>query len=196
MNDRNRAEEVQIAWQSLSATMLTATSVHRVKDLSDKRSAVAVPSSAGVYAFWWTGNREQLMKANRHIVLKGPGGVKVDVNYHDWWPIDAPYPCLYVGKATNLRRRFGQHLLRGTAGRAHQPLSGNDKATPRTTSCQLRFGIEHVFPVEPNPLILIDEAVGFSWCDAFPDNAVAERFFAEDRLVGHLRPWFNIDSER
>lgn len=136
------------------------------------------------------------MQANRHIVLKGPGGVSVDVHYHDWWPTDAPFPCLYVGKATNLRRRFAQHILRGTAGRAHQPSTANAKATPRTTSCQLRFGIEHVFPAEANPAGLIDEAVGYSWCDEFSDNAVAERFFAEDRLVGHLRPWFNIDSER
>jgi len=27
-------------------------------------------------------------------------------------------------------------------------------------------------------------------------NAIAERFFEEDRLVGTWRPWFNIDSER
>ncbi|MFX1767699.1 MULTISPECIES: hypothetical protein [Paraburkholderia] len=72
----------------------------------------------------------------------------------------------------------------------------NKKVTPKTTSCQLRFGIEHVFPAEANPLDVVKSSVGFSYCDEFPDNAVAERFFAEDRLVGHLRPWFNIDSER
>ncbi len=196
MNDRNRAGEVQVAWQSLTAAMLTTESVRRVSDLCDSRGAVGVPSSAGVYAFWWIGSRTQLMQANRHIVLKGPGGISVDVHYRDWWPTDAPYPCLYVGKATNLRRRFAQHLLRGTAGRAHQPPTENAKVTPRTTSCQLRFGIEHIFAAEANPAGLIDEAVGYSWCDDFPENAVAERFFAEDRLVGHLRPWFNIDSER
>ncbi|MBA4233889.1 MAG: hypothetical protein C0465_25285 [Ralstonia sp.] len=60
----------------------------------------------------------------------------------------------------------------------------------------MRFGIEHVFPDEPAPLLLIQDAVGFSFYDEFSENAIAERFFAEDRLVGHLRPWFNIDSER
>jgi hypothetical protein len=75
--------------------------------------------------------------------------------------------------------------MRGTAGRAHEALSDNAKAKPRTTACQLRFGIEHVFRTHANPLALIDDC----------DNAVAERFFAEDRLVGHLRRWFNIDSE-
>lgn len=196
MNNRDRVGEVQVAWQLLTGTMLTAASVRRVKDLRDARIPPAVPLSAGVYAFWWTGSREQLLQANRHIVLKGPGGKSVDVHYHDWWPAEAPFPCLYVGKATNLRRRFREHLLPGTAGRAHRALSGNLKTKPRTSSCQLRFGIEHIFPAESDPLALIADSVGFSWCDEFPENAVAERFFAEDRLVGHFRPWFNIDSER
>lgn len=195
MNDRNRSGDVQIAWQSLSAAMLDASSVHSVKDLR-VGDVNCVPASPGVYAFWWVGEKKHLMGANRHIVLKGPGGVDVDVHYHDWWPSAAPYPCLYVGKSTDLKTRFRQHLLPGTAERAHQPLEGNFKAKPRTTSCQLRFGIEHIFPQEQKPLKLISEHVGFSWCDEFPDNAVAERFFAEDRLVGYLRPWFNIDSER
>lgn len=158
-------------------------------------SACCATERRGI-TFWWTGSRTQLLEANRHIVLKGPGGKKVDVHYHDWWPVKALSPCLYVGKATNLRRRFRQHLLSGTAGRAHQALSGNFKTKPRTSSCQLSFGIEHIFPAESNSLAFIADSVGFSWCDEFPDNAVAERFFAEDRLVGHFRPWFNIDSER
>jgi hypothetical protein len=196
MNDRNRAAEVEIAWQSLVAAMLKRASVRPVEEILAAGHTIDLPSHSGVYAFWWMGCRDQLMQANRHIVLRGPGGTLVDVSYHDWWPSDAPYPCLYVGKATNLKRRFGQHLLRDTVGRAHQVLSGNAKAKPRTTSCQLRFGIEHVFPTELAPLALIQKAVGFSFCDEFSENAIAERFFAEDRLVGYLRPWFNIDSER
>ena len=196
MNDRNCSGDVEIAWQSLVAAMLTSTSVRPVSTILSTRNTIDVPSSAGVYAFWWVGSKTRLMQGNRHIVLKGPGGTPVDVSYHDWWPNDAPYPCLYVGKATNLRRRFGQHLLRKTEGRAHHAKAGNEKATPKTTSCQLRFGIEHVFPDEPAPLLLIQDAVGFYFYDEFSENAIAERFFAEDRLVGHLRPWFNIDSER
>ncbi|WP_460372571.1 hypothetical protein ACOYXF_12905 [Pseudomonas sp. Tul1A2] len=196
LKDRPRAKDVQAAWQSLADQMLNAQAVHRIEHLVSKKHAVTVPPNAGVYSFWWVGCRKQLMIANRHIILKGPGGSDVDVLYHDWWPADAPYPCLYVGKATNLKRRLREHLLPRTAGRAHPPLTRNNKAKPRTTSCQLRFGIEHVFPTEAAPLTLINDNVGFSWCDDFPDNAVAERFFAEDRLVGHLRPWFNIDSER
>lgn len=175
--------------------MLTPRSVRPVKEILVART-IDLPSHAGVYAFWWIGSRAELMRANRHMVLRGPGGAPVDVEYHDWWPGGAPYPCLYVGKATNLKRRFGQHVMRDTEGRAHQQLAGNAKAKPKTTSCQLRFGVEHVFPTELNPVELILKSVGFSYCDEFFENAIAERFYAEDRLVGHLRPWFNIDSER
>lgn len=196
MNDRNRSSDVALAWQSLVAEMLDSSTVRPVSTIITSRYTIDIPDTAGVYAFWWVGERGDLMAANRHIVLKGPGRKPVDVRYHNWWPSDAPFPCLYVGKATNLKRRFGQHLLRKTEGRAHQSQPGNAKAKPKTTSCQLRFGIEHVFPSEANPLGLIGRAVGFSYYDGFSENAIAERFYAEDRLVGHLRPWFNIDSER
>jgi len=197
MNSRNRAAKVEADWERLSAAMLKAEWVHRVRDLLDPGEP-AVPSYAGVYAFWWMGSRRKLMQANLNIRLAGPGGEKKDVEYQDWRPDGIDYPCLYVGRTTNLRKRFGQHLLRGTPERAHKRLDENDKAKPKTTTCQLRFGIEHVFPAEacPDPLALIEKEVGFSWYAGFDDNQVAERFFAEYQLVGHLRPWFNIDSER
>ncbi len=47
-------------------------------------ATVDVPEEAGVYAFWWIGAKEKLMSANRHIVLKGPKGMPVDVEYKDW----------------------------------------------------------------------------------------------------------------
>jgi hypothetical protein len=45
-----------------------------------------------------------------------------------------------------------------------------------------------VFPSEENPLNVIFNSVGFSYRTDFPDNAIAERFFEEDRLVGIWRP--------
>jgi hypothetical protein len=160
------------------------------------RPKIDLPESAGVYAFWWIGAKQKLLSSNRHIVLKGPGERPVDVTYEDWWPRDLRYPCLYVGKSTNIKKRFSLHIKRKSPGRLHVPLEGNAKAKPATTSCQLRFGIEHVFPFEGNPLAVIFKEVGFSFNTDFPDNAIAERFFEEDRLVGVWRPWFNIDSER
>jgi hypothetical protein len=157
---------------------------------------IDLPDRSGVYAFWWIGPKENLLTANRHIVLKGPGERPVDVEYRDWWPNELVYPCLYVGKTTNIKKRFSLHIKRGSLGRLHQAHPENIKAKPNTTSCQLRFGIEHVFPNEENPLKIINNSVGFSYRTDFPDNAIAERFFEEDRLVGNWRPWFNIDSER
>jgi len=157
---------------------------------------ISLPETAGVYAFWWIGSKEELLASNRHIVLKGPGERPVDVTYGDWWPKELLYPCLYVGKSTNIKKRFSLHIKRGSPGRLHVPLQGNKKAKPATSSCQLRFGIEHVFPYEADPLSVIYAKVGFSFNTNFHSNAIAERFFEEDKLVGLWRPWFNIDSER
>lgn len=157
---------------------------------------IALPEEPGVYAFWWIGDRASLLNANRKIVLKGPNGLPVEVEYRDWWPPELAYPCLYVGKSTNIRKRFSLHLKRGSHGRLHAAHPEHHKAEPNTTSCQLRWGIEHVLPIENDPLTLITTSVGFSFRTDFRDNAIAERFFEEDRLVGTWRPWFNIDSER
>lgn len=78
------------------------------------------------------GSKAQLLSANRHIRLHGPRNIRADVEYCDWWPNDAPYPCLYVGKAINLKNRFGQHLMRGTPGRAHRTVTENEKGKPKT----------------------------------------------------------------
>lgn len=173
-------------------------------DLSDIRSITKIcsgrkidlPKVAGLYAFWWVGKRETLLNSNRSIVLKGPGGKPVTVTYEDWWPEHLAFPCLYVGKTTNIHRRFSLHLKRGCTGQLHKPSEENRKVAPNTTSCQLRWGIEHIFPDEPHPLRIIESSVGFSYQTDFGENAVAERFFEEDRLIGTWRPWFNIDSER
>jgi len=175
--------------------MHSLSCIKHVKDIF-QGPRIGLPEDPGVYAFWWVGEKAELLSGNRHIVLKGPREQPVDVQYQDWWPDELSYPCLYVGKTTNLKNRFALHIKRGSTGRLHQALSGNVKPKPCTTSCQLRFGIEHVFPQHGDPLALIFANVGFSFRNDFADNAVAERFFEEDRLVGNWRPWFNIDSER
>ena len=158
--------------------------------------AAPLPEQAGVYAFWWVGAHARLMSSNRHIVLKGPCEQPVNVEYRDWWPPELTYPCLYVGRSTNIRKRFSLHIKRKCPGRLHEADPENRKAKPNTTSCQLRWGVEHIFPQEANPLAVILASVGFSCRTDFADNAIAERFFEEVRLVGAWRPWFNVDSER
>lgn len=175
--------------------MHTQASIQSIGTLWKSRPSI-IPERAGIYAFWWIGDRKTLIAANRTVVLKGPNKALVTVEYRDWWPEELPYPCLYVGKSTNLRKRFGLHLKRGSGERLHDPHPDHHKQKPKTTSCQLRWGIEHIFPDEKEPLDVIRDSVGFSYRTDFQDNAIAERFFTEDRLIGAWQPWFNIDSER
>lgn len=171
-------------------------SISRISDVYTSRQESPLPEDAGVYAFWWLGDKESLLNGRTDITLKGPSGAPVQVKYENWWPDDVPHPCLYIGKSTNIKKRFAMHIRNGTYGRMHEKQDGNDKGLPKTTSCQLRFGIEHVFPDIGQPLELIHESVGFSYEVMSGDNAVVERFFKEDLLIGQWRPWFNIDSER
>jgi hypothetical protein len=173
----------------------TLANIHLVGEILGRRPN-GLPEEPGVYAFWWLAQKAELMAANTRIVLKGPRGDDVDVEYKDWWPSTIPYPCLYVGKSTNIKKRFSMHIKSGSKVRLHEANSDHSKVKPKTTSCQLRHGIEHVFPEEQNPLNIIRKSVGFSYRNDFSENAVAERFFEEDRLIGRWRPWFNIDSER
>ena len=157
--------------------------------------AIDLPNAPGVYAFWWIAEKNILMNADRHIILKGPGERPVDVKFLDWWPPEIDFPCLYVGKSTNLKNRFSLHIKRNSTGRLHTIPASNEKQKPVTTSCQLRYGIEHIFKNDPNPLKIIFNSVGFSY-KKFPLEEIAERFFMEDRLIGVWKPWFNVDSER
>lgn len=175
--------------------MHTAVDVRRVAYVC-RGTRVDLPEEPGVYAFWWLKDRSILLGANGEIVFKGPGGTRVEVEYKDWWPRDLVYPCLYVGQSTNLKKRFALHIMRGIPGRLHPPHPEYVKATPRTTSCQLRWGIEHVFPEASDSLDLIFQSVGFSFRTDFGEDAIVERFFEEERLIGLWRPWFNIDCER
>ena len=173
----------------------TLASIRPVDQIFNGR-VIDLPEEPGVYAFWWVGRKAQLLSANRHIILKGLGERLVNVEYKDWWPPELPYPCLYVGKSTNIKKRFSLHIKRNCPARLHRILDDNKKLKPCTTSCQLRYGIEHVFRSAPKPLEIIFRSVGFSYSTDFPNDAIAERFYAEDKLVGTWRPWFNIDSER
>jgi hypothetical protein len=177
--------------------MNLSKSIKTVGEIYSSTRQDLLPDSPGVYAFWWLGEKRVLLNANTQITLKGPGEKPVSVSYKDWWPSELEYPCLYVGKTTRIKNRFSLHIRNGTTGRMHESTNEmNEKVKPKTTSCQLRFGIEHVFKNESNPLKLIHENVGFSYEEIKGDNAIVERFFKEDLLIGKWRPWFNIDSER
>ena len=140
-----------------------------------------------------------LAQRNHLLVLHGPGGRGVTIQIDDHWlglDTDLPVP-LYVGKtAGSLAKRVGQHLRLGSGDRM-LPL-GKDPVKPDapTTSCQLRAGVEHLFPQERDTRALILQNVGLSYVLLDGDAHAANRFYLEDLAIGLMRPPLNVDIER
>ena len=72
-NSRNSLEK---EWAELHRI----TSIKKVEDIFQGQR-IDLPEVPGVYAFWWVGNRQELLQTNRHIVLKGPSEQLVDVEF-------------------------------------------------------------------------------------------------------------------
>lgn len=159
-----------------------------------------LPAASGVYAFWWTGARSRLRsrKCNRMLELKGPGGFPVLLRIDDEWlglKTELPIP-LYVGKcAASMSKRVGQHL-RLKDKRMFRLGGGSRKMKAPTTSCQLRAGIEHLFPYERDTRTLILDNVGLSFVILDREGNAANRFYLEDLAIGLMKPPFNVDIER
>lgn len=159
-----------------------------------------LPAKGGVYAFWWTGPHSLLQAAdcNRFIELGGPGGRPVTIHLDDeWLGLDAGLALpLYVGKtADSISKRVGQHL-RVNDIRITPLFEGYRKQPRPTTSCQLRAGVEHLFPKMTDTRKLVIENVGMSYVELDGDDHAANRFYLEDYSVGLMRPCLNIDIER
>jgi len=176
------------------------TSIGELMTARGKLKASCLPHCSTIYAFWWTGSDVLLhsRKCRRDIVLKGPGGRSVALHMDDDWlglSTGLPVP-LYVGKtAAGLQKRVSQHLMLGRE--RILPLgSAADKAKAPTTSCQLRAGIEHLFPDERNTRTIVLENVGLSYVELDGDRHAANRFYLEDMAIGRMRPPFNVDIER
>jgi hypothetical protein len=155
-----------------------------------------IMAAPGLYSFWWLGSRKLLMNAQCNVTLKGPGEKPIYLRYDDWFPAELPHCPLYIGKSTNLKKRISQHILIKTKSRIYPKTKNFEKVKPKTSSCQLRTGIEHIFPCEDEPLSLIMKNVGISFCELPEARNVADRFYLEDYAIGYYRPWFNLDSER
>jgi hypothetical protein len=159
-----------------------------------------LPAQGGVYAFWWTGEPQLLTSeaCNRDLELTGPGGRPVHLLIDDDWlgmSTELPIP-LYVGKnSASISRRVGQHLLLGQE-RVLPMGGGARKAKRPTTSCQLRAGVEHMFPDESDTRSLVLENVGLSFVTLDGDDHAANRFYLEDLAIGLMRPPLNVDIER
>jgi hypothetical protein len=177
---------------------------HRLRTLAvDDGTALranALPRTGGVYVFWWTGNMARLAQAtcNRDLTLVGPGGRLVHLKVDDeWLGISTALPIpLYAGKnADSIAKRVGLHLR--LSQQRMLPLGGGARKAPRpTTSCQLRAGVEHLFPNEIDSRTLTLDNLSLSFVELNGDDHAANRFYLEDLAIGLMRPPFNVDIER
>ena len=159
-----------------------------------------LPKQGGLYAFWWTSDGALLHspECNRDITLVGPAGRKVRLRITDEWlgtGTCLPIP-LYVGKsADSLSKRIGLHLR--LSERRMLPVGPSSQRLPRpTTSCQLRAGVEHLFPSKEDTRSLMLDSVGVSFVVLDGNDHAADRFYLEDLAIGLMRPVFNVDVER
>ena len=74
------------------------------------------------------------------------------------------------------------------------PGRGAEKAERPTTSCQLRAGIEHLFPNVADTRALTLDNVGLSFVVLTGDDHAANRFYLEDMAIGLMRPPLNMMS--
>ena len=136
-------------------------------------------------------------QAIRSIALHGPGGRQVQLHFDDEWlglSTGLPVP-LYVGKtASSIAKRIGQHLRLKDKRMLPLGQSLKKKKHP-TTSCQLRGGIEHIFPNERDTRTLMLDNVGLSYVVLDGDEHAAHRFYLEDLAIGMMHPPFNVDIE-
>jgi hypothetical protein len=159
-----------------------------------------LPNQGGVYCFWWTGDPKQLKTSVclRTVTLHGPGGRPISVRYDDEWlglSAGAPMP-LYVGKnAESISKRVGQHLMLKRE-RAIPVFTGDRKQPRPTTSCQLRAGVDQMFPDRASTRDLVLENVGLSFVALHGDEHAVNRFYLENLAIGLMRPPLNIDVER
>ncbi len=163
---------------------------------------------SAVYGFWWTGSKKKLIDGKRDIELKGPGNNKLHtITWQlSWFPdkLNNKYP-LYIGKTQNLQQRISQHLCNNIKSKKWYSVNhlkkfknvqmiNRKRLLKRTSMCQFRAGLEHLFTSNGFEEI---EHIKISYLEFDKtDEKVAERFYLEDYLIGYLRPWFNLDSER
>lgn len=178
-----------------------------------------IPEIEGLYAFWWTGSIEDLSALNRNVTIQGKQLTKEErkntngkYKFHEivWaWNLNESPVCLYVGKASNIQKRIKQHLLmnkpsvewyskheiiRNGRRQDKHPDINDNTVIKRTSSCQFRAGLEHLYKNEKH--LTLTERLKHIGISTIPNDNMKERFYLEDLAIGYFRPWFNLDSER
>ncbi len=170
----------------------------RLSNSSYQINTNLIPSSGGVYCFWWTGKKEYFINnINRKLDLAGPKRRRIEIEITDsWLKYFENEICLYVGKTyEDMKKRVGKHLR--LSSKRDNSLSTNIfTEKPASTTCQLKRGLEELFINEPDIRNLILENVGMSFYELSGDENSVNRFYLEDKAIGELYPILNVDIER
>lgn len=173
----------------------------KIKNSNDLSLPTGI-NQGGIYVFWWlttsTDNLEPFrgQMCSRKYILKGKkitgqrgsdGYQRIEIEISDsWLERYKGHIPLYVGKSADcILRRLALHLQ-----------INQQKYKGKSTSDQLRRGIERLFFSHPNTTDLIVNHVGYSFINLHGQDDVVNRFYLEDYAIGKLMPLFNIDIER
>ena len=109
----------------------------------------------------------------------------------------------YMSTTTNLKSRISDHIKLGTdkwydGSKWNKQKEENPNGLlKRTTSCQLRSGLEHLLKKSRlNFREVLKDRIHFSGVKMVGKEHIANRFYAEDMAIGLGNPWINVDSER
>jgi len=144
----------------------------------------------GIYSFWYYNSNDKIKELNRNLIIEGPNKIKHKINWD--WNLEDEYICLYVGKTRDFKKRISQQLLLKTNNLKN--INGN-QLNKKITSCQLRSGFDYLYSNKDN-IYIKNELMEHIFLSLYHENDFVRRFYIEDYLIGKLRPWFNVDSER
>jgi hypothetical protein len=179
---------------------LTKLQINSLKEICPNQISInskELPEEGGIYAFWWVGDKKYFYETiNRKLIISTIKKRKLEIEISDEW-LDSfdNHICLYVGKTSSIAGRIGKHLMLSEA--RHYNCGEEIFNQPKkTTSGQLRRGMEELFFEEKDVRKLMLESIGLSYLTLKGDENAANRFYLEDRAIGQFFPIINIDVER
>lgn len=176
-------------------------------------------SEAGIYCFWWIGSLEILNSGMRTVKIKGKKVGADEKRLHPelqlieddhilhtvTWQFDIQrnvgHVPLYVGNASNIFKRIHQHVqwpdTASTSYKRDGTVSRIEHAGTVNSQAQFRKPFEYLFQkkTEDERIQYLREYVGISFINTKLHD-INNHFFWEDKLIGTLRPPFNLDSVR
>lgn len=159
----------------------------------------SLPEKSGVYAFWWVSGRNEFIKGmNREITVSGPGQklIKLKIDNHLINANGSDSICLYIGKtAGSIQSRIGKHL-RLSSKRDHIKGKSIFGQKHRTTSGQLKRGMEELFLNKTDIRDMICKNVALTYVELDGEQNCLNRFYLENLAIGTYLPIINLDVER